>query len=127
MTKKASKKVAINWLSEPEKQDYPAVLSYLSLIYDEKTAGAFVKKLKKAPVAKYKAKDIFRASDLPLLGITNSHVQKDQQKIESGYKLSPLLLIRDSVNGKVIIGDGYHRLCAVYFYDEDAVIACKIV
>jgi hypothetical protein len=28
--------------------------------------------------------------------------------------------------GKVIIADGYHRLCAVYSYDEDAVIPCKI-
>jgi len=29
-------------------------------------------------------------------------------------------------NGKVIIADGYHRLCAVYSYDENAVIPCKI-
>ena len=127
MTKTRSKKVEINWLSEPEKQDYPADLSYLSLIYDEKKACAFVKKLKKAPATKFKAKDIFRASNLPLLGVSNSHVQKDQQRIVSGCKLSPLLLIRDSANGKVIIGDGYHRLCAVYFYDEDAVISCRIV
>jgi hypothetical protein len=27
----------------------------------------------------------------------------------------------------VIIADGYHRLCAVYSIDEDAVIPCKIV
>jgi len=26
----------------------------------------------------------------------------------------------------VIIADGYHRLCAIYSYDEDAVIPCKI-
>ena len=41
--------------------------------------------------------------------------------------LSPLLLVRNSPNGKVIIADGYHRLCAVYFTDEDALIPCKIV
>jgi hypothetical protein len=34
--------------------------------------------------------------------------------------------VRDSVNGKVIVADGYHRLCAVYSYNEDAVIPCKI-
>ena len=29
--------------------------------------------------------------------------------------------------GIVIIADGYHRLCAVYAFDEEAVIPCKIV
>ena len=121
------KNVKINWLSGPEKQDYPAALSYLCLIYKESTAKAFVKKLKRAPISQFKAKDIFRASGLSLLGISNAHVEKDQQKIRSGQGLSPLLLVRDSANGKVIIADGYHRLCAVYGFDEDAVIPCEIV
>jgi hypothetical protein len=75
----------------------------------------------------FKAKDIFRASGLSLLGISNAHVAKDQRKIESEKALSPLLLVRDSSNGRVIIADGYHRLCAIYSYDEDALIQCKIV
>ncbi len=74
----------------------------------------------------FKAKDIFRASGLSLFGVSNAHVKKDQQKIQSGLGLSPLLLIRDSANGKVVIADGYHRLCAAYSYDEDADIPCKI-
>ena len=122
-----AKKVNIKWLSGPEKQDYPAALSYLCLIYKESTAQAFVKKLKRAPISDFKAKDIFRASGLSLLGISNAHVEKDQRKIKSERGLSPLLLVRDSDNGKVIIADGYHRLCAVYSFDEDAVIPCKIV
>jgi hypothetical protein len=122
-----SKNVQIKWASEPEKQDYPAALSYLSLIYPGRTAKAYVKKLKRAPVSEFKAKDIFRASGLSLLGISNSHVEKDQQRIKSGQGLSPLLLVRDPEHGRVIIADGYHRLCAVYPYDEDAVIPCKIV
>ena len=122
-----SKNVQIRWLSEPEKQDYPAALSYLSLIYREPIAKSYVNKLKRAATSQFKAKDIFRASGLSLLGISNAHVEKDQQKIRSGQGLSPLLLVRDSGNGKVIIADGYHRLCAVYSFDEDAVIPCKIV
>ena len=114
------------WLSKPEKQDYPAALSYLSLLYDERRAATCVNKLKRASVSEFKAKDIFRASGLPLLGVSNTHVQKDRQKIQSGRALSPLLLIRDSANGRVIIADGYHWLCAVYSYNEDAVIPCKI-
>lgn len=121
------KKNGIKWFGEPEEQDYPATLSYLSLLYDTKKAAAFVSKLKRAPISEFKAKDIFRASGLSLLGTNNSHVAKDQQKIESGRKLSPLLLVRDSANGKVIIADGYHRLCAVYANNEDAVIPCRIV
>ena len=117
----------IKWRSEPEEHNYPAALSYLSLLYDERKATACVKALKRASIVKFNAKDIFRASGLSLLGISNAHVEKDRQKIKSGQELSPLLLIRDSVNGKVIIADGYHRLCAIYSYDEDAVIPCKIV
>jgi hypothetical protein len=117
----------IKWLKQPEEHDYPAALSYLSLIFDKKKAAVYVSKLKSAPVSEFKAKDIFRASQLSLLGISNSHLAKDQKKIASGHELSPLLLVRDTVNGKVVIADGYHRLCAVYSDDEDAVIPCKIV
>ena len=121
-----SKKIGIVWLSEPEEHNYPAALSYLCLLYDEQTAATHVSKLERASVSAFKAKDIFRASGLSLLGVSNTHVEKDQQKILSGCELSPLLLLRDSANGKVIVADGYHRLCAVYSYDEDAVIPCKI-
>jgi hypothetical protein len=119
--------VKVSWLDEPEEHDYPAAKSYLSLVYDEQKADDYVEKLKRAKVAVFKAKDIFRASGLSLLGISNGHVAKDRGKIESGKKLSPVLLVREPVNGKVIIADGYHRLCAVYSYDEDAVVPCKIV
>jgi hypothetical protein len=120
-------KANIQWLPQPEDQDYPAALSYLSLVYDEKTAAGYVDKLKRASVSSFKAKDIFRASGLSLLGISNSHVDRDRKKIRDGRKLSPLLLVRENVHGKVIIADGYHRLCAVYSLDEDALIPCKIV
>ena len=116
----------IKWLNNPEEHDYPAAKSYLMLLYDEATAALHVGKLRRARMSKFKSKDIFRASRLSLLGISNSHVKKDRKKIKAGQPLSPLLLIRDSKTGNVIIADGYHRLCAVYSFDEDAVIPCKI-
>jgi hypothetical protein len=119
-------KYKIQWLSEPEEHDYTAALSYLSLFYDRKTAKARVKELKRAGMSEFKSKDIFRAARLPLLAASNSHVKKDQKKIENGQKLSPLLLIRNSIRERVVIADGYHRLCAVYSFDEDAVIPCRI-
>lgn len=117
----------INWFPKPQIHDYPAALSYLSLIYDETKSKSIISKLKKAPMVQFKSKDIFRASSLSLLGISNFHVKNVRQKIKDGDNISPLLLVRDSMNGRVIIADGYHRLCAVYSYDEDAIIPCKIV
>jgi len=122
-----SEQVHIQWREEPEDHDYPAAESYLSLHYEEKVAATFVTKLRRAPISQFKAKDIFRASRLSLLGISNSHVEKDRKKISDGRRLSPLLLVRETERGTVIIADGYHRLCAVYSLDEDATIPCKIV
>lgn len=119
-------KFKISWLSEPEAHDYTAALSYLCLLYDKKTAKVRVKQLKRANVSEFKSKDIFRAASLPLLPVTNSHVQKDEKKIKAGQKISPLLLVRNAGNDKVVIADGYHRLCAVYSFDEDALVPCKI-
>jgi len=117
----------IKWLPEPEEKDYPASSSYLSLLFNKTSVKTFVKKLMKAKVAQFKAKDIFRASGLSLLGVSNSHIEKDRKKIKDGEELSPILLVRDMVNGRVIIADGYHRMCAVYSFSEDACIPCKIV
>jgi hypothetical protein len=117
----------IRWRGEPEDHDYPAAKSYLSLGLKPAEAKAIVAKLKKAGVTEFAAKDLFRASGLSLLGVSNSHVEKDMSRIKAGDKLSPLLLYKDKRHGKLIIADGYHRLCAVYRFDEDAKIPCKIV
>ena len=117
----------VQWLPEPEDKDYPAAESYLSLLWSDGETKALVQKLRKAEITKFKAKDIFRASGLSMLGVSNSHVEKDQKKIKEGKALSPLLLVRDGQHGKVVIADGYHRLCAVYSVNEDEWIPCKIV
>ena len=118
---------AIKWLSAAEAQDFPAAESYLSLLYREKQVRKMINWLRRERVVQFKAKDLFRASRLPLLGVSNSHVKKDWKKIRQGKSLSPLLLVRDEPNGMLVIADGYHRLCAIYAVDEDAWIRCKIV
>ena len=123
----AKSRKSIHWLDHVEEHDYPAAESYLRLIYDDKTVKGIVKRLRKAEIVQFKAKDIFRASTLSLLGVSNSHVEKDSKKIANGLALSPLLLVREPYLGKVIIADGYHRMCAVYLVNEDALIHCKIV
>ncbi|MGA2244667.1 MAG: hypothetical protein ABSH48_06705 [Verrucomicrobiota bacterium] len=121
-----SSSTIIRWLAQPEEHDYPAAQSYLNLTYTDLQVRRFIAALRRVGVSQFKAKDIFRASGLSLLGTSNSHVEKDQAKIRAGEQLSPILLVRDSASGRVVIADGYHRLCAVYSFDEDAMIPCKI-
>ncbi|SMF04184.1 hypothetical protein [Pseudogulbenkiania subflava] len=117
----------ILWLPDVAAHDYVAATSYLALLWREDRVAEVVQRLRAAPLGQFRAKDIFRASRLSLLGISNSHVEKDRAKIRKGDGLSPLLLVRDEANGKVVIADGYHRLCALYGFDEDAWVRCKIV
>ena len=122
-----SKNTKIIWFTKPGKNDYQSSLSYLSLIFDIKSAKKLVKSLKKVSMTSFKAKDIFRSSGLSLLGISNGHVEKSTKKIQTGIRLPPLLLVRDDRQRRLIIAEGYHRLCSVYLIDEDANIPCKIV
>ena len=115
----------IIWLAAPEEHDYPAAESFLSLLYPAPQVSKIIANLRAAKSTTFKAKDVFRASGLSLLGVSNSHVEKDREKVLIGKALSPLLLVRDG--GRVIIADGYHRMCAVYAEDEDADIPCRIV
>jgi hypothetical protein len=119
-------KKIIKWRSKPQKHDYPAAASYLSLVLGQQAAENAAMELESAETSEFPGKDSFRASMLSLLGVSNSHVESDRAKIIRGEKLSPLLLFRDKRNGKLIIADGYHRLCAVYTFDENAMIPCKI-
>jgi len=122
-----AKTFGIRWLEGPEDHDLPAAASYLALAFDDKAVQDLVRALRKTKPREFKAKDIFRASGLSLLGVSNSHVAADQAKIKKGKALSPILLVRDTRSHKLIIADGYHRLCAVYSFSEDAVIPCVIV
>jgi len=122
-----AKRFRIRWLAQPKPNNYPAAQSYLNLVFDDKTATRYVQQLKRAAVSQFKSKDIFRASSLPLMGVSNFFVELDRKKILKGEALSPILLVRDTLNRRVIVADGYHRLCSVYSIDEEAPIPCKIV
>ncbi|WP_199445571.1 hypothetical protein [Acidisphaera rubrifaciens] len=126
-TSRKERTMKVKWLDQPQKHDYPAAKSYLSLTLDEATAEAAVREMERAEMRAFAAKDIFRASGLPLLGPTDSHVDSDRVRIIRKESLSPVLLYRDDRRGRLVIADGYHRMCAVYTFDEDAMIPCKIV
>lgn len=112
------------WLKDPEDHDYTAALDYLELVYTPEQAAAYVDQLRNATTVVKKAKDILRASGLQLLPRENVHVKEDIQRARKGKKLSPILLVQDD---KLVIADGYHRLCSIYYLSEDLEVPCRLV
>jgi hypothetical protein len=41
--------------------------------------------------------------------------------------LSPILLLRGDEGGPLVVADGYHRVCASYWIDENTDIPCILV
>jgi hypothetical protein len=115
------------WMEAPEEHDFPAALDYLTLIMSDKQAAAAVEALRRAPLIHRKAKDLLRASRLPLLPKDNAHVAADLKKVASGKRLSPVLLLRGRDTIPMNVADGYHRVCASYHLDENTDIPCRLV
>jgi hypothetical protein len=111
-----------HWKDDPEPQDFPAAESYLSLLIGTAAAAKLVKTLREQEtVQHFAAKDILRAAGLPLLGADDSEVSADLNKVKTGKKLSPVLLIQGV---PLWIADGYHRICASYHLDEKTPVPC---
>jgi hypothetical protein len=117
------------WGDAPDEHDYPAAADYLALLAPDTQITDIVAALKKAPIVHKKAKDLLRASGLALLPKDNLHVQSDLAKIKKGKPLSPILVVRGDLNTGVAlqIADGYHRVCASYYTDENTDIPVRIV
>jgi hypothetical protein len=117
------------WKESPDDRDYPAAEDYLSLVTSPTLASALARRLRTAPLVHRKAKDLLRASRLPLLAADNFHVAKDLKKVTEGRLLSPVLCVRGAmrVGVPLTVADGYHRICASYHLDEDADIPCRMV
>jgi hypothetical protein len=113
------------WLDEPEEHNFPAAADYLDLHFNNVITGHLVDNLRDVNTIVKKAKDILRASGLPLLPKDNIHVKCNLKKFKKGKLLSPILLVRGS--NKLIIADGYHRISAAYWLSEDLNVPCRIV
>jgi hypothetical protein len=120
---------AVLWGEAPDEHDYPAAADYLALLAPAAQISEIVAALKQAPIVHKKAKDLLRASCLALLPKDNPHVQVDLKKIKKGTALSPILVVRGELNTGVAmqIADGYHRVCASYYTDENTDIPVRIV
>lgn len=116
------------WKDEPDEHDFPAAADYLSLLAAPDAVDAIIDELRKAPIIHRKAKDILRASGLPLLDRDNPHVASDLKRVSEHDALSPVLLVcGDLGSGRPTqIADGYHRVCASYYVDENTDIPCRL-
>ena len=56
----------------------------------------------------------------------DANVARQLKKIDKGTRLSPLLLVRESGHARLLVADGFHRLCAIMHVDHNAEVACKI-
>ena len=119
----------VKWLPKPENHDYQAAEDYLSLIMPARKAADYRQKLSEAKddITHRKAKDILRASQLALLDEKNKHVASDLAKAAAGTALSPILLLRGDGEHPLVVADGYHRVCASYWIDENTDIPCILV
>jgi hypothetical protein len=119
----------VKWLPRPEKHDLQAAEDYLSLIMPAKRAAEWRKRLtaERNDITHRKAKDILRASQLALLGEDDKHVAADLRKAASGTAPSPILLLRGGEEHPLIVAEGYHRVCASYWIDENTDIPCILV
>jgi hypothetical protein len=114
-----------HWKDEPEAEDFPSAQSYLSLLVGVDAATKLAKALRKQrALTHFAAKDILRASGLPLLAADDSEVSSDLEKIKHGEKLSPVLLIHGV---PLWVADGYHRVCVSYHLEEKSPVPCRIV
>ena len=122
-------KEQIVWKKEPEADDYDGTLNFLSLIFPAAESEKLLRALRSATSIEPAAKDLLRASNLPLLPCDEPHVDDDLKRIHKGKPLAPVLLVRgDMAKGvPLIVADGYHRICAICYFDESAPIPCRMV
>jgi len=117
------------WKKKPEDEDFAGALHFLSLVLPAIKAKKLVQSMRKTRTLELAAKDLLRASNLPLLPSDELHVDGDLKKIHKGKPLAPVLLVQGDISRGIplIVADGYHRICAVYYYDDSVPIHCRIV
>ena len=121
-------KSELKWSEEQEDADFDAAFKYLSLLCSDRKAHALVKSLRGSKLLEHAAKDLLRAAELPLLPRDDPHVDEDLKRIQKAKPLAAVLLVRgDMANGlPLTVADGYHRICAVVYFDESAPVRCRI-
>ena len=117
------------WSARPGENEFDGALRYLLLQFPLTQARRLVMKARQTKRTEHVAKDILRACQLPLLPKDELHVADNLKKIRKGKPLAPVILVRGNLTlgRSLVIGDGYHRLCAACHVNEDTPVAAVLV
>lgn len=119
----------LNWRRRPVAADFAAAARFLALVNAPSQTKDLIGALRRSDAVQHAAKDLLRASRLPLLAKDEPQVAADLKKIRKGKPLSPVLLIAGDMTAGIplTVADGYHRICAVCYFQEDAPVSCRLV
>jgi|SRR6202035_3975650 len=117
----------VKWLDDPEKKDFLAARSFLSMVIFPEELDETISALHDAPQGNWAAKDLLRAAGLPPLRAKQStEVAEKLAKIKKGTPISPVLLV-GGIREFLVIADGYHRVSAAHRVDEDARVPGRLL
>jgi hypothetical protein len=117
---------SITWQDDANPADYEAASRYLALVDIQKNIDKTLADLKVGTIVEYKAADLLRAAQLIVPKADDRPTREQIKKIRRGEAVSPVLLVRAPALKKVIIADGFHRICAAYRIDPDVMLHCKL-
>ena len=117
---------SITWQDDANPDDYEAAGHYLALVDNQKNIDKTLADLKAGTIVEYKATDLLRAAQLIVPKADDRPTREQIKKIKHGEPVSPVLLVRVPVLRKVIVADGFHRICAAYRIDPDVMLHCKL-
>lgn len=117
---------SVHWLDDAADSDYASAAQYLALIESPKAIEKALAEWKAAAVVPYKAVDLLRAAQLIIPKKDERPTREQIKKITQGDAISPVLLLRVAALKKVIVADGFHRICAAYRLDPDVEVQCKL-
>jgi hypothetical protein len=111
------------WAAEPTADDVTDATWYLTLL------GVTGPLAVDSEQRDYPAKDLLRASRLPLLPRDNAGVRKWRARLRDGDEIPPVLLRVGSLGAArpLVLAEGYHRVCACYLEAEDTPVACHLL
>lgn len=116
----------IQWLADASDSDYAAAAHFLALIDKPKEVDKALAEMRAAPTVEYKATDLLRAAHLAIPEADDRPTREQIKKIKKGQAVEPVLLVRAPALRKVIVADGFHRICAAYRIDPDVTVHCKL-
>lgn len=117
----------IRWLERPAPEDFDSAKRFLALVFPPEIAKELTSSLKKAAIEEFPAKDVLRASEQAPKSRKDPDVAKQLKRISKGEAISPVLLVRVPGQARLLVADGYHRVCAAYLRNENEPVHCRIV